>query len=1198
MRDRIKVLYIEDDEVQRETFGPRLRSKGFQVVAAASGTEGLRALKRKKPNVILCDLNMPEMSGLEVLQKVRSIDKEIPFIILTAHGSVDQAVFAIRQGAYDFVLKPLEINKIETTIYKAQEKVNLVKELARTESSLRMIMENVPDVIYSLNPQGEFLSVSPAADAMFGYTPAEMLGTSVFDYIYSEDRERVQAGFNRAMRMGERLVRTIEFRMTCKSGEVKHCEVNRRLIFENGEVIRQDGIIRDVSERKRLEEELQKYSEELEQRVEERTKSLEYATRQLAALNAVSNRFTLIYHEEELIKEASSLLCHSLDFDRASLFLHEGRKLTLGSFSMEKDPPELVENFLHQVRMNEFEMAPHLEESFADNRTIFIPDLNADPRWPREAGQTVIPTKAVVVSPIRVHKKPIGVMVGNMQYHERDMDTQDVARFEMFANMVGLALDNIRAYQTLERKIIEKTQSLRDTNRQLRRKAKELENNTYSLGNANVELLAVQEQLEKKNHEMAKLLQELSASEAKNRALLNAIPDLMFQISRDGRVLEYKDSGGMGTGVPSEQSVVERITDILPTELAGQTLRFVEKALATQKVQIFEYQLPFNGEVHDYEARMVVSRENSVLVIVRDITERKQAEEKIATRLRYEEGLAACSRTLLAGRDDQDALNEAMRHLLRAADIGRVYILKNIEDKEDGLCLCRTHEVCAPGVKQEIADPQSRHIPYRAGFQRWRERLGKGVPLHGIVAAFPKKERDRLESHGILSILVLPINVGNSWYGLVGFDDMNKQRDWGQEDIRLLQTAAEMIGGYIEHRQAEEALKASEERFRNLVENANDIIYSLTPEGIFLYVSPNWKDILGYEVSEALGKSLEIFVHPEDLAECNEFLRKVVETGEKQSSIEYRMKHKDGSWRWHTSSASPLKDRDGNVQSFIGIAHDVTERKKYHDELTEANRHLREAQAQLVQSEKMASLGMLVAGIAHEINTPIGAVHSMHDTLKRAVKKLRQTLETEYEKDLQENRGLSTPLRIIEDANKVIDSGSERVIEIVRRLRSFARLDEAELKKIDIHEGLEDTLTLIHHEIKHNIQVTKHYAELPAIACFPGQLNQVFLNLLINAKQAIKDKGEVTITTFKKQNKVHIVIQDTGVGIPKNKLAKIFDPGFTTKGVGVGTGLGLSIVYNIIEEHKGTIRVDSEVGKGTTFTIVFPMNLDELLERT
>ena len=195
-----------------------------------------------------------------------------------------------------------------------------------------------------------------------------------------------------------------------------------------------------------------------------------------------------------------------------------------------------------------------------------------------------------------------------------------------------------------------------------------------------------------------------------------------------------------------------------------------------------------------------------------------------------------------------------------------------------------------------------------------------------------------------------------------------------------------------ERKHAEEALAESEERFRNIVENANDIIYSLTPDGIFTYVSPNWTDILGYDVSEAEGKSFAPFIHPEDLQACLDFLQKVVETGKKQSGIEYRVKHKDGSLRWHTSNASCLKDEEGNVISFIGIARDITDKKAASEELKKANQELRETQSQLVQSEKMASLGNLVAGIAHEINTPIGAINSMHDTLMRAVEKLKDTL--------------------------------------------------------------------------------------------------------------------------------------------------------------------------------------------------------------
>ncbi len=262
-------------------------------------------------------------------------------------------------------------------------------------------------------------------------------------------------------------------------------------------------------------------------------------------------------------------------------------------------------------------------------------------------------------------------------------------------------------------------------------------------------------------------------------------------------------------------------------------------------------------------------------------------------------------------------------------------------------------------------------------------------------------------------------------------------------------------------------------------------------------------------------------------------------------------------------------------------------------ELERTNRELTETQGQLVQSEKMAALGNLVAGVAHEINTPVGAINSMHDTLVRAVDRLKEGLQNQFPRECRDNRLIQSALRVISDANRVIATGTERVTEIVRSLRSFARLDEAEMKEADLHEGINDTLTLIHHDLKNRINVVKDYGDIPQIVCWPSRLNQVFLNILVNAAQAIPDKGEITIRTFQKDGKVHVIIGDTGEGISEDNLKKVFDPGFTTKGVRVGTGLGLSICYQIVQDHRGEIHVESRVGEGTTFTIILPTDLDE-----
>lgn len=1702
----IKILYIEDDAKLRAEYTEKLKQRSFIVDTAASGKEGIAHYREQKPELVLCDLNMPEMNGLDVLKELKRFDPGVVVIILTSHGTISLAVEAIKNGAYDFILKPFEIDEMETTIIKAVENKKLQEQLIRSQADLHALMENVPDIIYSLNPQGQFTNVSPAGKTILGYEPADFIGTSVFDIIHPDDRERIRASFSEAMKTGVEQVRTVEFRMLTKTGESKNFEVRARSIVKNGTVVKSDGIARDMTEKKRLENELGKYVDGLEKIVARRTESLEFANRQLVSLNVISNIFAQTLEEEELIKKATELLIHYLEFQCSMLFVAENDRLKLKSFHIKDVADPAMIGVLQQMEQDDARVPDLFYECLKEEKTIFLPEYERDKS---SELMNVMDVQAMIITPLRIQKEPIGVIVVCMNDNKIKLDQQDVALFEMFANMLGLSLDIAHSYQLMEKKVEERTKSMISANAELDKRAKELEKKTYEIGKANLKLYAIQEELEDKNEQMKKLLDELSQRQNELQSILDTTPNAIVmvnpegiitsanrqvmdifglaseeiihqpfddfledikdcfenydefrRIARDmhidhdeflkqkfdpfklydhgvkllrpeeriivpvsipvrdsennvlGKIWSYsditrikqsydqlrtivnaspiplivtrlKDSrilfvndhlasligydiselmdkqtpdfyanpddrkfvlqkirengylpnheiqirkedgstiwvilsaqmtklGGDNVAISGlydiderkqaerelrrERNFVSAVLDtagalVLVLDTQGKIVRFnraceqitgytydevegryfadlfllheerervenvfeslctgnfpneaenfwltksgdkrliawsntalvdsngeveyivsigndrtdakaMEDALQKSELkyrelvensnsimlrwdrdgnilffnefaqQFFGYEeeeilgqnvmgtivpevdssglnlaelidaieqypdhylsnenenikrngervwitwankpifdekgtlkeilsigkdvtdrkkaeeelkraheiyqaaienangVPYlknyeknvydfigqgiesllgipakdltvqvmsnvveetiisdagmpqdkkkygekflRGEVDRYRVDLKIktptghikwisdcsipvkdentgkvvgslgilqditerkeienrlqlyrhifmntndgimvfdeqgqlmernpanreflgfdddqikgkpseyffgeeSTENIINDLIRkgsyrgeikgtsenneqydidlsifsvrndageflcyvgigrDISERKRAEQAMATRLRYEEGLAACSQTLLSESKPDIVLNKALGHLINASKAHRVSIFKNFVEEQDGLCMKQSFLVRAKGVAPYSETVNLQKIPYKNGFLRWQDKLSKNEAIVGRIHEFPESERDILKAQGNVSILILPLWVENQWYGFISFDNMESSWVWSDDDIRLLQTAAEMVGIYIE-------------------------------------------------------------------------------------------------------------------------------RKKVLEDLENANRNLKETQIQLIQTEKMASLGTLVAGVAHEINTPVGAIHSMHNTLMRSISKLQDVIRAAYPDVCQENAEFRKIVKIISDSNRVISTGTDRVTNIVKRLRSFARLDESDLKQADIHEGLEDTLSLVHHELKHTVSVIKNYGDISPVLCYPGQLNQVFLNLLMNAKQAIKENGEIRITTRSKDNYIFIELEDNGVGIPEKNLGKIFDPGFTTKGVGVGTGLGLSICYQIIEHHHGKIDVESEVGKGTKFTIRLPIH--------
>jgi two-component system NtrC family sensor kinase len=261
-------------------------------------------------------------------------------------------------------------------------------------------------------------------------------------------------------------------------------------------------------------------------------------------------------------------------------------------------------------------------------------------------------------------------------------------------------------------------------------------------------------------------------------------------------------------------------------------------------------------------------------------------------------------------------------------------------------------------------------------------------------------------------------------------------------------------------------------------------------------------------------------------------------------------------------------------------------------QLQASNQHLRETREQLVIQEKMASLGNLVAGLTHEMNTPLGALNSAVDVLRRCADRIAQIVSgSRTGQEIGEDAGYRKAMTLLGDSSQTALTVAERFSRIVESLKNFVRLDESDLQRVDVHEGLESILLLRGSDFGDGIDVIRAYGDIPLVTCYPGELNQVFMNILSNAIEAIDDKGEIRIETMSDGRDVYIAISDSGCGISPEHLDRIFDPGFTTRGVGVGTGLGLATSYRIVDKHEGTIRVQSEVGEGSTFTVRIPIRL-------
>jgi two-component system, NtrC family, sensor kinase len=449
----------------------------------------------------------------------------------------------------------------------------------------------------------------------------------------------------------------------------------------------------------------------------------------------------------------------------------------------------------------------------------------------------------------------------------------------------------------------------------------------------------------------------------------------------------------------------------------------------------------------------------------------------------------------------------------------------------------------------------------------------------------------------------------------------------------LRQRVAQLEYAESDRYHAESALRRSEELFRATFEQAAVGIAYSTLTGRITHSNQRWCEIVGYNEDELLEINFQDITHPDDLDKDAALLDSLIAGELTHYCLEKRYIRKNRAIVWVTLNVSLMRSPSGEPRYVIGVIQDITERKQAETErrraesqlkqkaqdLEAALQELRQTQSQLVQSEKMSSLGQLVAGVAHEINNPVNFIYG---NLKHATQYISELLEllrlyqTCYPmpdaRVQAEIEAIDLDFLMI-DLPKLVTSmrvGADRIREIIASLRNFSRLDEAELKAVNLHDGIDSTLLILQHRLKAkadfpDIKVIKRYGDVPLVECFPGQLNQVFMNVLANGIDALEEWQEaerreqreevstfapqITIWTETQGDRALIHIADNGPGIPEAIQQRLFDPFFTTKPVGKGTGLGMSISYQIVvEKHGGALRCHSVLTQGTEFIIEIP----------
>ena len=692
---------------------------------------------------------------------------------------------------------------------------------------------------------------------------------------------------------------------------------------------------------------------------------------------------------------------------------------------------------------------------------------------------------------------------------------------------------------------------------------------------------------------------EINESKYRMRALLDASDESVLLLAPDGKILEINTFAARRFGRLPEEMSGDNFFDFMPDDLAETrraAVRHVAETGEMLRLQDRRGAIFFDNSIYPVKDECGVVE--SVGVYAKDVTEQHRAKQE-------DELFSHLGTVLMRWRVDSGAIAQIFcDDLLPIFDLAAAWI--TVAKPDGGLALLAASGGLPDQALGHRGDDGTPCLPVAEVIRSGKRQT---VDFDGFACQHCTENADALGAKGAI---VLPLTLhDDAWGALVLYGREPGQFDKGMLQQRLL-VFANRLGVMLEAAMQQEKLSL----FDSALAEVGNAVMITDASGQIVWVNRAFTALSGYASDEIVGKPPKLFSSGIQGEEFYEQFWRTISSGATWHGDIINLR-KDGSRYTASQMVTPLLNTDSVISHYVSILEDISERKCQEVELQERyqriqllNEQLKSAQNQLLQSEKMASIGQLAAGVAHEINNPMGFINSNLGTLKVYVDELLGIIAAYGEADpliaqqaeihatieglkAQADLGfLSTDILTLLSESR---DGVNRVTKIVQNLKDFSRIDSADWAPANLEQGIDSTLNIVRNELKFKADIVKEYSGLPPVECLGSQLNQVFMNLLLNAAHAIETRGTITIRTGANEANVWVEIADNGKGIPPENLERIFEPFFTTKPIGKGTGLGLSLAYSVVQKHQGTIKVSSEVGRGTCFRIEIPHSREAVL---